>query len=106
MFKDATGVTPKAYAVARRAARLREGLEAAGSVTEAIYDAGFNASSRFYEGAQDRLGMTPTAYRAGGKGAAIRFAVGQCSLGAILVAATKKGVCAIAFGDDPAVVAA
>ena len=102
VFKDLAGVTPKAYAVARRAARLQAGLGAAASVTEAIYGAGFNAASRFYDGAADRLGMTPTAYRAGGAGVAIRFAVGACSLGAILVAASDKGVCAIAFGEDPA----
>ena len=102
VFKDIAGVTPKAYAMARRAARLQDGLATAASVTEAIYDAGFNASSRFYAGAADRLGMTPRAYRAGGAGVAIRFAVGACSLGAILVAASEKGVCAIAFGEDPA----
>ena len=105
LFKQATGVTPKAYAAARRAARLQDGLGMAGSVTEAIYEAGFNAPSRFYEDAPDRLGMTPGAYRKGGAGAAIRFAVGQCSLGAILVAATAKGICAIAFGDDPDILA-
>jgi len=101
VFKQATGVTPKAYAAARRAARLQDGLGTAESVTQAIYEAGFNAPSRFYEGASGRLGMTPGAYRKGGVGAAIRFAVGQCSLGAILVAATEQGICAIAFGDDP-----
>ena len=102
VFKAVTGVTPKAYALARRAARVQDGLGRAATVTEAIYDAGFNASSRFYEGAAGRLGMTPGAYRAGGLGTAIRFAVGECSLGAVLVAATDRGVCAIAFGDDPA----
>ncbi len=102
VFKDVAGVTPKAYALARRAARVQDGLGRATSVTEAIYDAGFNASSRFYEGAAGRLGMTPGTYRAGGLGTAIRFAVGECSLGAVLVAATDRGVCAIAFGDDPA----
>ena len=102
VFKEVAGVTPKAYAAARRVARVQGGLGSADSVTQAIYEAGYNASSRFYEGATDRLGMTPTAYRKGGAGEAIRFAVGQCSLGAILVAATGKGVCAIAFGDDPA----
>ena len=102
VFKEAAGVTPKAYASARRADRLQQGLATAGSVTQAIYDAGFNASSRFYEGAAGRLGMTPRAYRDGGDGNAIRFAVGECSLGAILVAATEKGVCAISFDDDPA----
>ena len=101
LFKQVTGVTPKGYADARRAARLQEGLGSAGTVTNAIYDAGFNAPSRFYEEAAERLGMTPGAYRKGGIDASIHFAVAQCSLGAILVATTGKGVCAIAFGDDP-----
>jgi AraC family transcriptional regulator of adaptative response/methylated-DNA-[protein]-cysteine methyltransferase len=70
-------------------------------VTDAIYEAGFNSSGRFYEHADAMLGMTPTAYRAGGAATRIRFAVGQCSLGAILVAATERGVCAIFLGDDP-----
>jgi AraC family transcriptional regulator of adaptative response/methylated-DNA-[protein]-cysteine methyltransferase len=103
VFKEATGVTPRAYAAAQRAKRVQQGLGEAASVTEAIYDAGFNASSRFYEGAASRLGMTPGAYRKGGEGSVIRFALGQCSLGAILVAATEKGICAITLGDDPAV---
>ena len=103
VFKDVTGITPKSYASSRRADRLRTGLGGAGSVTEAIYDAGFGAASRFYADSAERLGMTPTAFRAGGLGATVRFAVGTCSLGAILVAATDKGVCAIDFGDDPAV---
>jgi AraC family transcriptional regulator of adaptative response/methylated-DNA-[protein]-cysteine methyltransferase len=101
VFKQATGVTPKGYADARRAVRLQNGLGSARTVTNAIYDAGFNAPSRFYESATERLGMTPSAYRKGGLDTAIHFAVAQCSLGAILVAATGKGVCAIAFGDDP-----
>jgi AraC family transcriptional regulator of adaptative response/methylated-DNA-[protein]-cysteine methyltransferase len=101
VFKQVTGVTPKAYAAAHRARRVRTALGARGSVTEAIYDAGFNSSGRFYAASTDLLGMTPRDFRAGGTGAAIRFAVGQCSLGAILVAATHKGVCAITLGDDP-----
>lgn len=101
IFKRVTGVTPRAYAAAGRAARLTAGLRAAGTVTDAIYDAGYGSSSRFYESADGRLGMTPTAYRDGGRGAEIRFAVGECSLGSILVAATGKGVCAILLGDDP-----
>jgi AraC family transcriptional regulator of adaptative response/methylated-DNA-[protein]-cysteine methyltransferase len=102
LFKSITGLTPKAYAAAHRAKRVREELSnGTSSVTEAIYGAGFNASSRFYEKAQDALGMTPTAYRAGGAGAEIKFAIGQCSLGAILVARSDKGVCAILLGDDP-----
>ncbi len=101
IFKVVTGVTPRAYADAHRARRAREELAQSGTITEAIYGAGFNSSSRFYESAPDRLGMTPTAFRAGGEGTTIRFAVGQCSLGPILVAATERGVCAIQFGDDP-----
>ena len=101
LFKATTGVTPKEYAAAHRAAKVREGLEAGNSVTEAIYDAGFNSSGRFYEKSTDMLGMTPTQYRAGGANEEIRFAVGQSSLGAILVASSKKGVAAILLGDDP-----
>lgn len=100
VFKTVTGMTPKAYADAHRAERVRATLAGSASVTEAIYDAGFNSGGRFYNTSNARLGMTPTQYRAGGNGAVIRFAVGDCSLGAILVAATKKGVCAIEFGDD------
>jgi AraC family transcriptional regulator, regulatory protein of adaptative response / methylated-DNA-[protein]-cysteine methyltransferase len=101
VFKKVTGVTPKAYAAQMQARRAADGLRTAETVTEAIYDAGFNSSSRFYETATARLGMTPTAVRRGGAGAAIRFAIGQASLGAVLVAATDKGVCAIMLGDDP-----
>jgi AraC family transcriptional regulator, regulatory protein of adaptative response / methylated-DNA-[protein]-cysteine methyltransferase len=101
IFKEATGVTPKAYTAAHRANRLREELPRSNSVTEAIYGAGFNSSGRFYSGSTDMLGMAPKNFRTGGDGAAIRFALGQCSLGAILVAATGKGVCAIALGDEP-----
>lgn len=101
VFKAALGVTPKAYATAQRNARLRDGLRGAASVTEALYDAGFNSSGRFYETSSDTLGMTPRAYRAGGAGTNIRYATGTCSLGAVLVAATDKGICAIFLGDDP-----
>ena len=101
VFKRITGVTPKAYAGALRSARLASGLQEAGTVTEAVYEAGYNSASRFYASATARLGMTPTAYRKGGAGIAMRFAVGECRLGAILVAATDKGVCAIFLGDDP-----
>lgn len=101
MFKEVTGVTPKDYAGARRGERVRGALAGGARVTEAIYDAGYNANSRFYAEAGDRLGMRPSAYRDGGRGAAVRFAVGECSLGSVLVAATAKGVCAILLGDDP-----
>ena len=88
VFKAITGVTPKAYAAQTRARRAADGLRTAETVTEAIYDAGFNSSSRFYENTTARLGMTPGAVRRGGAGVRIRFAVGQASLGAVLVAAT------------------
>jgi AraC family transcriptional regulator of adaptative response/methylated-DNA-[protein]-cysteine methyltransferase len=101
VFKATTGVTPKAYAVAHRAKRVRDRLAVAGkTVTEAIYDAGFNSASRFYETSSQFLGMRPTDYRAGGVDAEICFAVGQCSLGSVLVAQSAKGVCAILLGDD------
>lgn len=101
LFKAVTGLTPRAYAVAHRANRVRSALPNAGSVTEAIYDAGFNSSGRFYAASSSMLGMQPKAFRSGGDGTAIRFAVGECSLGSILVAATDKGVCSILLGDDP-----
>ena len=105
VFKTRTGITPKAYFAAGRAARVRQELAQADSVTEAIYAAGFQSSGRFYADAAGRLGMTPGSYRAGGSGAVIRFAIGACSLGAILVAATDKGICAILIGDDPVALA-
>jgi AraC family transcriptional regulator, regulatory protein of adaptative response / methylated-DNA-[protein]-cysteine methyltransferase len=100
VFKAIAGVTPKAYADAHRARRVRDQLKESGSITEAIYDAGFNSSSRFYTSSTDRLGMTPTTFRAGGAGANIRFAVATCSLGQVLVAATDQGICRIQFGAD------
>jgi AraC family transcriptional regulator of adaptative response/methylated-DNA-[protein]-cysteine methyltransferase len=102
IFKAIAGVTPKAYAVACRQRRMREHLQRSSTVTEAIFDAGFNSSSRFYAGAAKALGMAPSTYRAGGTETEICFAVRRCSLGAILVAATAKGVAAILMGDKPA----
>jgi len=101
LFKSVTGLTPRAYAAAHRARKLRTQLGRGSSVTEAIYDAGFNASSRFYEASDNVLGMTPSRYRAGGAQTTIRFAVGECSLGSILVAQSDRGICAILMGDDP-----
>jgi AraC family transcriptional regulator, regulatory protein of adaptative response / methylated-DNA-[protein]-cysteine methyltransferase len=101
LFKAASGVTPKDYAAADRAAKVRQGLASGSSVTEAIYGAGFNSSGRFYEKSTDMLGMTPSQYRAGGANEEIKFAVGQTSMGAILVASSKKGVAAILLGNDP-----
>ena len=101
VFKAATGLTPKAYAAAHRARRVRAELDRGGTVTEAIYGAGYNSNGRFYAQSNDVLGMTPSRYRAGGADTDIRFAIGECSLGAILVAASEVGVCAILIGDDP-----
>jgi AraC family transcriptional regulator of adaptative response/methylated-DNA-[protein]-cysteine methyltransferase len=101
IFKAITGVTPKAYATAHRTRRVRSELARAGSVTDAIYDSGYNSNARFYESAGDVLGMKPRTYRAGGTATDIRFAVGECTLGSILVAKSDRGVCAILLGDDP-----
>ncbi len=102
IFKAVTGVTPKAYVVACRHTRVRDHLKRSRSVTEAIFDSGFNSSGRFYAGASRALGMAPSCYRAGGTDTEIRFAIKECSLGAILVAATNEGVAAILMGDKPA----
>lgn len=102
LFKAQTGVTPKVYAQAQRARRVREALASEeASVTAAFYDAGYSSSGRFYEQADAVLGMTPRAFKSGGTGHDIRFAVGQCTLGAVLVAASERGVCAILLGDEP-----
>ena len=101
VFKAATGLTPKDYAAAHRAKKVRDGLASGNRVTEAIYGAGFNSSGRFYEKSTGLLGMTPSQYRAGGANEEIRFAVGETALGAILVASSWKGVAAILLGDDP-----
>ena len=101
VFKAATGLTPKGYAAAHRSRRVRQRLADGSSVTEALYDAGFNSNSRFYEAADQVLGMKPGDFRSAGQNNDIRFAVGQCSLGAILVAQSERGICAILLGDDP-----
>ena len=102
VFKAITGITPRAYVIAHRAERLREGLaRREATVTEAIYEAGYGSSGRFYATSDQVLGMTPTKYRAGGADTEIRFAIGECSLGSILVARSDKGVCAISMGEDP-----
>lgn len=101
VFRVALGVTPKAYATAHRHKRVRAELGRSATVTEAIYDAGYNSNGRFYATSNETLGMSPQAFRAGGAGQDIKFAIGTCSLGALLVAASDKGVCAILFGDEP-----
>jgi AraC family transcriptional regulator, regulatory protein of adaptative response / methylated-DNA-[protein]-cysteine methyltransferase len=101
VFKATTGLTPKDYAIADRAKKVRHGLASGNTITETIYEAGFNSSGRFYEKSTGMLGMKPSQYRAGGANEEIKFAVGQTSLGAILVASSKKGVASILLGDDP-----
>ncbi|HXW28934.1 MAG TPA: bifunctional DNA-binding transcriptional regulator/O6-methylguanine-DNA methyltransferase Ada [Xanthobacteraceae bacterium] len=106
LFKSETGLSPKAYGAAHRARRLRQQLsEGKNIVTEVVYGASHNSNSRFYETSDDMLGMTPTAVRGGGADAEIRFAIGECSLGLILIARSDKGVCAILLGDDPVALA-
>ncbi len=103
VFREITGVTPKAYAATVRERRLARTLQAgeAGGITRAILDAGYDSTSRFYEGARERLGMNPRTFRRGGEGETIRSAVAPSSLGLVLVAATARGICAVRFGDDP-----
>jgi AraC family transcriptional regulator of adaptative response/methylated-DNA-[protein]-cysteine methyltransferase len=102
VFKAVTGLTPNDYAKANMTKRVRTKLGEGSSVTEAIYDAGYSSNSRFYETSNQMLGMTPSEFRAGGSDTDIFFAVGECSLGSILVATSRKGVCAILLGSDPA----
>jgi AraC family transcriptional regulator, regulatory protein of adaptative response / methylated-DNA-[protein]-cysteine methyltransferase len=101
VFKDVTGLTPKQYAVAHRAKRVRSQLSLSPRITDAILDAGFSSGTRFYEESKQVLGMTASKYRAGGDGVQIWFAIGECSLGSILVARSTNGICAILLGDDP-----
>lgn len=101
VFKSIIGVTPKSYAAAHRATRVRAELGRSKTVTEAIYGAGYDSAGRFYENSNMLLGMTPTKFRAGGANTVIRFAIGECSLGAILVAASEGGISAISLADDP-----
>lgn len=100
VFKAQLGLSPKAYASAHRAQRLREALTQAPSVTEAVFAAGYGSNGPVYQ-SKALLGMTPSAYRAGGARSRIPFAVGQCSLGAVLVAQSERGLCAILLGDEP-----
>jgi AraC family transcriptional regulator of adaptative response/methylated-DNA-[protein]-cysteine methyltransferase len=101
VFKETTGLIPKGYSAAHRAKRVRQELDRSETVTEAIYGAGYNSNGRFYGESNEVLGMTPTRYRAGGTDTDIRFAIGECSLGSILVAQSDRGVCAILMGDRP-----
>ncbi|MGC4104814.1 MAG: bifunctional DNA-binding transcriptional regulator/O6-methylguanine-DNA methyltransferase Ada [Thermomicrobiales bacterium] len=101
VFKQVTGLTPKAYADAHRTERVRDRMNTADSVTAAIYDAGYASNGRFYETSAQTLGMTPTRYRAGGAGTVIQATIAPCSLGQVLVAATPTGLCSVMLGDDP-----
>jgi AraC family transcriptional regulator, regulatory protein of adaptative response / methylated-DNA-[protein]-cysteine methyltransferase len=106
LFKRATGVTPAAYARGKRLERAEVSLASNGRVTDAIYDAGYSAPSRFYAETKGRLGMTPSAWKNGGAGAVIRWALVDTSLGKMLVAATEKGICRLSFDEDSAALAA
>ncbi|MHB1084369.1 MAG: bifunctional DNA-binding transcriptional regulator/O6-methylguanine-DNA methyltransferase Ada [Thiobacillus sp.] len=99
IFKAITGLTPKSFHQAVQARRVSASLQSSPSVTDAIFDAGFNSTGRFYEGAHALLGMSPSRFRQGGAGEVIRYAIEPCALGWVVVAATRKGVCAIEFGD-------
>jgi AraC family transcriptional regulator, regulatory protein of adaptative response / methylated-DNA-[protein]-cysteine methyltransferase len=101
LFKRITGLTPKGYARANRIKRVRASLAQGNTITDAALDAGYNSSSRFYAESQHFLGMKPTQYTAGGKNMTIYFAIGECSLGSVLVAQSELGICAITLGDDP-----
>jgi AraC family transcriptional regulator of adaptative response/methylated-DNA-[protein]-cysteine methyltransferase len=102
LFKRATGVTPAAYARGLKARRAAQALATGESVTAAIHEAGYSAPSRFYDTVHARLGMTPSAWKRGGQGVAIRWTVAETSLGPLLVAATSKGLCRVAFDEDGA----
>ncbi len=99
LFKEVVGVTPKDYASAQRVRRVQERLSGSGTVTEAIYQAGFGSSSRFYENTDAMLGMTPSNFRNGGAGRVIRFALVNSCLGLVMVAGTDRGICVIDFGE-------
>jgi AraC family transcriptional regulator, regulatory protein of adaptative response / methylated-DNA-[protein]-cysteine methyltransferase len=105
LFRRATGLTPKAYAQLRRSERLKEGLKQGASVTEAMYEAGYGSARALYEKAGGDLGMTPGAYRNGGRGERIAYACRETPVGTMLVAATPRGVCALRFGEPGPMVA-
>jgi AraC family transcriptional regulator of adaptative response/methylated-DNA-[protein]-cysteine methyltransferase len=102
LFKRATGVTPAAYARGKRARMMTDSLQTEARVTDAIYDAGYSGPGRFYADAKTRLGMTPSAWRDGGRGETISWATGESDLGTMLVAATGKGICRLSFDEDEA----
>ncbi|RME98241.1 MAG: helix-turn-helix domain-containing protein, partial [Chloroflexi bacterium] len=101
LFKKTVGITPKQYAMQKRLNRVRHTLRQNSTVTNAVYEAGFESGSRFYETAATSLGMKPSEYQKGGTGVSIRYAVVQSYLGWVLIAASERGICRIDFGDDP-----
>lgn len=102
LFKRAVGLSPAAYARALKARRAQEALsDGAATVTEAIYEAGYGAPSRFYETSRERMGMTPSAWKSGGSGVTISWALVRTSLGPMLIAATEKGICRLSFDEGP-----
>ncbi len=100
LFKKAIGLSPRDYADARRSRRFRDELKDGESIAGATYGAGYGSSSRVYERAKTKLGMTPASYAKGGKGARIAYGIVDSPLGRLLLAATAKGVCFVALGDD------
>ena len=100
VFKRIVGVSPREYREALRVGKFKSRVKKGESVTSALYEAGYGSSSRLYENAGGRLGMTPAAYRRGGRGASISYTIAGCPLGRLLVAATEKGVCAVRLGDS------
>jgi len=102
LFKRALGISPREYQQARRMEIFKKSLRSAATVTDAIYDAGYSSSSRAYESSAAQLGMTPSAFQRAGKGAEINFTVVSTELGKLLIAATRRGVCSVRFGEDEA----
>jgi AraC family transcriptional regulator, regulatory protein of adaptative response / methylated-DNA-[protein]-cysteine methyltransferase len=101
LFRRATGITPAAYWRAERARRMEDSLKSNERITDAIYDSGYSGPGRFYADSRNRLGMTPSAWRDGGRGESIYWSIARTSLGPILVAATAKGICRLTFEDSP-----
>lgn len=106
LFKGVMGISPRQYAEARRLERFKSAVKDGETVSSAMYGAGYGSSSRLYEKSDLHLGMTPASYARGGAGAAITFAIVDCRLGRLLVAATERGICAVSLGDDDGVLAA
>jgi len=100
IFKEIIGVSPKKFAEMKRLEKFKAEIKSGSGVTDAMYEAGFNSSSRLYENVSEKLGMTPKTYAKKGKNMKINYTIADCDLGKLLVARTAKGVCAVTFGDD------